>query len=713
MALSKNKRTQVQLEKVLGDILDFPDSEILIVRGKGCEILYANSLARKRLEENGLLADSCKNGYAELFPNLCKHCPCGGEAAAALPARYEMRNSDGRFFSVITNTVDWLDGKSATLLLFRDIHEERNLQEQLYRLAYIDQLTNIPNRQKFKEDFEAIQPAILSGKKCGMIGIFDLDHFKDINDTYGHNTGDILLRRIAGHLKSDAAFEGHLYRLGGDEFSLIFDEPAGKFESREELHAYYQDLMKGAFSSYTMPMIDKECTISMGISFFPEHGTSSAELLRKADIALYHAKEAGRNQLVLFEDQYDSAEKFKDLFINIQPILRENGDTFGYELIDQSMDEKSEEENSINLAEFDRTIDALGLDDIENNARYMLSFSKQLFSPAVAKNLPKNKFIVQLDASRMNSLGGKKICEELKKYGYTLALSGVNSENFSPELIEAAGYCKFDAKSISQYNQKQIIAKYPKKIFIALDVDTADDFESAKKTGFKLFQGFFFRQDPPSTRKDKEIDPLKINYMRLIQLTSTDDFVDFKEISDIISSDVALSYKLLRLLNSAALGVRNRISSISMAVAYLGEKNLKQWIAMLALRGTASDKPIELIRVSLIRARFGELLAPHFPIKRDAKHVFLVGLLSLLHIAVEKSKEELFATLPVAEDISESILTNNGIHSDLLKFFSNYEYSNWDEVRRFAEEQHLSTELIHNSYMEAVKWYNQLFNAEK
>jgi EAL and modified HD-GYP domain-containing signal transduction protein len=232
-----------------------------------------------------------------------------------------------------------------------------------------------------------------------------------------------------------------------------------------------------------------------------------------------------------------------------------------------------------------------------------------------------------------------------------------------------------------------------------------------QKQGFSLFQGFFFSQ-PQIVKKTKDVEPLKVNYMRLLQLTSTDGYVNFDEISEVIGMDVAMSYKLLRLLNSAAVGLHNKVSSISLAVAMLGENNLKKWISTLALRGVASDAPLELIRVSLIRARFAELLAPHFKPKRNPKHAFMVGMFSLLHIALEKSKQELFDEIPVASEIRESILTASGPFSDILPFFSNYEYANWDEVSEFAQKHALSDQLISESYIEAVKWYNDLTSAD-
>ena len=117
---------------------------------------------------------------------------------------------------------------------------------------------------------------------------------------------------------------------------------------------------------------------------------------------------------------------------------------------------------------------------------------------------------------------------------------------------------------------------------------------------------------------------------------------------------------------------------------------------------------MEIFRMSLVRARFGELLAPHFRIKYDPKKIFMVGMLSLLHIALEVSKEQLVQDMPIAEDIQESLLTKSGIYTGLLRFYENYEYANWDDVSAFTDEHRLDPQLVNDAYIEAVKWFNDL-----
>jgi len=705
---------------VLGDIsgiLDPQDMEIIVVRGKGCEIVFTNARAEERLYNEEGSTYTCKALIAKHFPGICEQCPYGAKNKLTDGVPFDISDSSGRDFTVRRNTINWADGKPATIFMMRDVTPQKEANDRLYALAYIDQLTGVPNRQKLKEDFADIEKK-LSDKEAisGVVALFDLDNFKAVNDTYGHNTGDVVLRRLTEHLQENDYFRSHLYRLGGDEFVILISNPEDQFATSEEMLTYYKAVLSTALRSYTLPNIDVKCTLSIGVSFFPKHGYNLSDILRKADIALYQAKAAGRNQVVFFEDHYDTAQKFKDMYINIQPVLLGVGKTFGYELVDQGQGGGGdEEEGVVTLSEFNRTLDALGLNDLENSQHYFIQYSRQLLNPTVVNNLPKDKFIVQFGitpgtASSPAALQKElALYSELQKNGYKIALTGVNSLNPVTELLSVADYCKFAPTDKNPKAQKLLMAKNQRIRFIATNVDSMEDFQVAKETGFHLFQGFYFNQ-PVASKKTKELSPLKFNYFRLMKLASTDDYMDFKEISDIIASDVALSYKLLRILNSAAVGLRN-VSSIASAVAYMGEESLKKWIAVLALRGIAEDKPLELVRMSLIRARFGELLSPGFIIKRNPQQVFMVGMLSLLHIALEMSKEQLLEDIPVSDEIRESLLTRYGVYSDLLRFYENYEYANWEAVSQFVTDNRLDSSVVNDAYIAAVKWYNDLANS--
>ena len=699
--MQQTKPTQV--EQLISGIIDAQDSDIILVRKKDCRNIFANETAENRLKTLDIPvgdAQDCKNTYAKVFPGLCSYCQKNQKQA-------DIKDASGHTFSLTTKEILWLDEKPATMFIIKDIEEARLATQTLYNLAYIDYLTQIPNRRKLREDFKALEPEIAEGKKSGIITIFDLDNFKAVNDTYGHNTGDMMLQRLTEHLQNDPVYSGHLYRLGGDEFSFLYADDAGTYP---DLHEHYTQLLYGALNSYSMPNIDISCTISLGFACFPEHGNDISTLLRKADIALYKAKEGGRNRLELFEAKDDIFQDFKDLFINIKPILDADGATFAYELTDGSADAEKNEA-TVNLIDFNRTLDILGLDEIYSSKLYFINYSKNMLA-AAKQNLLKNKFIIQINITNQCQDEDLRDYQKLKELGFHIAVNCTNITHLPEELAAIAEYVKLVPYHNIADHIRNFVSGNKNVRLIADHINNSQQLEFAKKIGCTLFQGHYFKEAKKVTEKIKNIEPLHSNYFQLLKLTCTSEYVDFEEISKIIASDVALSYRLLKMINTIANRTKNPIYSISMAVTYLGEARLKQWIALMSLRGITPDKPLELIRLSLIRAKFGELLAPHFDQYHSSDEVFMLGMLSLLHVALDISQEALLDEIALAEELRKSFLTKDGTYSGLVAFFKNYEHSDWEEVAKFAKDNGLSNQIINDAYLMATKWYNDLINEE-
>lgn len=699
------KRKNERLTGIVGRVLDSQTSDIVVVRPSSCRILYTNTSAKSHVPEEQRDSSRCEKGYLGYFPGLCSRCPGGPDgrdALGSLPVTFDTLDENRRMFEVTISSLTWTDGKPALMYTLRDVHEARSATARLYEMAYRDPLTGIPNRRRFKEDVESLEHEIATGRLYGMVGIIDLDNFKAVNDTYGHHIGDFMLRALADYLEGIPAFSGHLYRLGGDEFALLYSGTTFIPDPRQ----HFEHLLGGVLRAYSLPNIDVSCTLSMGASFFPDHGMLYSDLLRKADIALYEAKSEGRNRLAFFRDELDASQSLRDIYINIRPVLDSAGITFGYELIDSSPPLNGED-GSMQLTEYNRTIDMLELDDLCSRACYFITYTRQMLSSPPSGL--RHKFIIEV---RVDPATGMELLGDfikLRENGFRIALSGLRAADIAEPLLSVCDFVRIDMEAGGDA-ERRLIEKNPHKVFIAAGVDSHVLYEQARERGYTLFQGFYFREAPPITTTTKDIEPIRYNYYRLLQLSSTEGYMDFDEVSRVISSDLALSYRLLKLLNSAALALPNRISSISMAVAYLGEEHLKRWIALLGMRGIAPGKPPELVRISLVRARFGELLAPHFKLRRDPRHVFLVGLISLLGVAMDRPLSMVLEEMPLHEDISSSLLTKTGPHSDLLAFFGHYECANWDEVVRFTEQSGITSHVINEAYMSAVKWANGLVN---
>lgn len=216
-----------------------------------------------------------------------------------------------------TRHVAWLHSRLAwssiedpsILSVGLDITEYKRVEGHLAWLADHDPLTNLFNRRRFSEELEQILSWADRYKHPGALLFFDLDRFKYINDTSGHQAGDALLRMVAGMLSRTIRADDITGRLGGDEFAVILPEinTEGAIEVAKKIIAHLGE------AQLTMHNRTHKISASIGIALFPEHGGNVHDLLAAADLAMYHAKETGRNAWYLFSDQDHSRERMHTL----------------------------------------------------------------------------------------------------------------------------------------------------------------------------------------------------------------------------------------------------------------------------------------------------------------------------------------------------------------------------------------------------------------
>ncbi|OZA75669.1 MAG: GGDEF domain-containing protein, partial [Caulobacter sp. 39-67-4] len=181
--------------------------------------------------------------------------------------------------------------------LFKDITDRRRQTEAVETLAFKDTLTDLPNRALFQHRFqEAVSASELLGEMFGLIMI-DVDHFKDINDTLGHDAGDALLKRLAEMLRHAFRADDTVARLGGDEFAVILRGLHGEADMLRPIQTL-QELLRRPIEhggrSFT-------CSASIGAALHGDPDADPSHMVKNADIALYRAKDAGRNRSVMFQ----------------------------------------------------------------------------------------------------------------------------------------------------------------------------------------------------------------------------------------------------------------------------------------------------------------------------------------------------------------------------------------------------------------------------
>jgi len=205
------------------------------------------------------------------------------------------KNGQTRWAEIKSVLIDW-EGQPATWNLISDITERKQAEEQIRQLAYHDSLTGLPNRKLFSDRLSIALTQAQRNKKEVGIAMLDLDNFKDVNDTLGHTAGDLLLQATAERLTAALRKGDTVARIGGDEFALILPELKGV----EDAIQVAQKIVAGFSKPFLIDTHQLVVTTSIGIAVYPNDGMDGDILLRNADIAMYQAKEAGRDRYQIY-----------------------------------------------------------------------------------------------------------------------------------------------------------------------------------------------------------------------------------------------------------------------------------------------------------------------------------------------------------------------------------------------------------------------------
>jgi len=298
-------------------------------------------------------------------------------------------------------------------------------------------------------------------------------------------------------------------------------------------------------------------------------------------------------------------------------------------------------------------------------------------------------------------------CEELKELGFKIAIDGIPDGLTKSPIFGCIDYIivdirdfamddKFTATIKALTSLKQIVLSY---------IPDMDSFNALVGLPNTLYCGSFFSQ--PITKGASKISPVKINALTLLKRLSEDDF-DLGDIADTIGRDPALSISLLRFINTV---MPREIESIRNAVAILGQKEVKRWATAAISIQLADDKPNEITKLSLIRARFAENLSKAFSVGVFAPSLFMLGLFSLLDVILERPMEEAVKEVALDEGVRAALVEKTGDFYNILEFIHSYEHANWDEVAVKMVRYDLDLEEVTTAFVDALVWYKALLDA--
>jgi EAL and modified HD-GYP domain-containing signal transduction protein len=399
------------------------------------------------------------------------------------------------------------------------------------------------------------------------------------------------------------------------------------------------------------------------------------------------------------------------IFIARQPIFDLQQKVYGYELLFRSGLEnvfRNAEPNQASAKVMTDSTLTLSMDAISEGKLVFINITRDILINDYINLLPRGLTAAEIPETVESDPEVIGACSRLKKAGYILVLDDfVHGEQYA-DLMDLADIVKVDFLSTSPEEQRQVLSRFtsPNVRFLAEKVETHEVFDQAIRLGYTYFQGNFFSK--PVIISSRDVPGFKLNYLHMLQELQWPD-VDFVRLEGIVKRDMALSFKLLRYINSAYFGLGNKVTSIMHAIRLLGPRQFKQWASLLVMASMGSDKPDELVIQALIRGRFCESLAPMLGMKQRSQELFLLGMFSVIDAILGRPLEEILKDLPLSSEIKDALCGKPNRLCDVFDYVLAYEKGDWEAVSEMAGALGLDESGIPAVYLAAVHWAKRSF----
>jgi c-di-GMP-related signal transduction protein len=391
-------------------------------------------------------------------------------------------------------------------------------------------------------------------------------------------------------------------------------------------------------------------------------------------------------------------------FVGRQPILDVWQQVFGYELLFRSsLDNRFDGDSDSATRQMIDNVVLFGLDRVAPGSRAFVNCTREALTDGLVTLLPPDMTVLEVLETVAVDDEVVAACVDLKKMGYQIALDDYVAGLASDRLLELADYIKVDflASDADQFRQIQSYVRGTNISLVAEKLETVADFQRAVAEGFRYFQGYFFSR--PSIIHSREIPPNQMLYIRLLSAISRSPF-DRAEIERLVTSEASFCYRVLRLVNSASLGVRSEITSVSHALSILGEEHFRRLVTVASAAGlrTTFDVLPELILLALQRARFCEVLAA--PAKQLPGEQFLIGLISTIDAILQTSMEQVLKLLPLRHEANAVLLGEESPAATPFRLLRHYEQRQWERCAEICEVLQISETELTNMYVSSLAW---------
>lgn len=393
-------------------------------------------------------------------------------------------------------------------------------------------------------------------------------------------------------------------------------------------------------------------------------------------------------------------------YVARQPIVDTNKQLFAYELLFRDGERNCfpnispDEATSRILTESHLNV---GIDEVTGGAIAFINFHTDTLLFRFPTSLTPADVVIEITETVTVSDQLVATCKQFAEQGYALALDDYDIDEKWLPLLPYISIVKFDVTTVTddQIRTSVPLLKENGIKLVAERIETAQQFEYYRGLGFDYFQGYFFSK--PQILKHRRLSSSELSMLELLK-ESTKPELDIELINQILERDVSLSYLLLRFINNPTVNKRNEITSLKHAMTFMGQEEVRKFIALLALANMSGDKPTELLTMSLVRAKFCESILIALKQRDESNAGFLTGLLSLIDTLMQQEMRTLVEKLPLPTDAKAALCGSSNTLKDCLYLVKAFEQGQWPAVKTLGTRLKLKQVDLHRYYTEALQW---------
>lgn len=397
-------------------------------------------------------------------------------------------------------------------------------------------------------------------------------------------------------------------------------------------------------------------------------------------------------------------------FIARQTVFDRRKRVYGYELLFRSGWENcfrgdTDEATRIMIAD-----GALyGFHDLTHGAPTFINCTRESLVNGLVTLLPKST-VLEIVETVVADGEVLKACASYKKLGYRLALDDFRMSEGMEGLVSLADYIKVDFRLSDAAERAGILAmlRGTNVTLLAEKVETEQEFQVAMNEGFTLFQGYFFCH--PTVFSKRALPANGANYFYLLSALSQGNF-HIAQLALLLKSEVALSYQVLRLVNSAAFAVNHEVRSLEDALVLVGEDQFRKLVINAIATETCRGRSTELLVHVLHRARFLERMTPFTGEKAAEQYLF--GLLSMMDVMLDIPVADLIATLPLRTGMKEALAGKSSPLGAALRLFESYKDADWESCIRQSSALHIPEAELTDLYTDSLAWAEKAAQIEQ